>query len=167
MVGPIMANLSLSATAIDTDLFVQIVDEGPDGSLTYVQRGVLKASHRAIDPALSDWAHTRSGALMYRPWRPHTNPTRIVPGAVYQYQVEVWPVGHVFRPGHRILVKIHAPPLIDSFYAYVPARLPSLNTVYHDAANPSWLTLPVVPLQGVKLGPVVPCGELTAVRCVP
>jgi uncharacterized protein len=167
IVGPIMANLSVSATAVDTALFVQLVDEGPDGSLTYIQRGVLKASHRAIDPVLSHWARTRSGAFIYRPWRPHTNPTQIVPGAVYQYSVEVWPVGHVFRPGHRILVKIHAPPLIDSFYAYAPERLPSLNTVYHDAARPSWLMLPVVSLRGVKLGPELSCGEQTAVRCVP
>jgi uncharacterized protein len=167
VVGPIMAGISMSATAVDTDLFVQVVDEGPDGSLTYVQRGVLKASHRAIDPMLSDWAHTRSGAVMYRPWRPHTNPTQIVPGAVYRYLVEVWPVGHVFRPGHRILIKVHAPPLMDSFYAYAPERLPSLNTVYHDSANPSWIMLPVVSLRGVKLGPELGCGELDAVRCVP
>jgi predicted acyl esterase len=167
IVGPIVARVSMSSTATDTDLFVQIVDEGPDGSLTYVQRGVLKASHRAIDPTLSDWVHARGDALMYRPWRPHTNPTRIMPGAIYHYQVEVWPVGHVFRAGHRILVKIHAPPLVDGFYAYAPERLPSVNTVYHDTANPSWLMLPVVPLDGVRLGPAVPCGQLTAVRCVP
>jgi putative CocE/NonD family hydrolase len=167
VVGPIVAHLSLRATAIDTDVFVQIVDEGPGGTLTYVQRGILRASHRAVDPTMSDWVDTRSGPLLYRPWRPHTNPTRIVPGRIYRYLVEIWPVGHVFRPGHRILVKIHAPPLVDSFYAYAREHPPSLNTVYHDGANPSWVVLPVVPLDGVKLGPPVSCGQLTAVRCVP
>lgn len=116
---------------------------------------------------LSDWVTTRRGAYLYRPWRPHTNPTFIAPGAIHQYQVEVWPVGHVFRPGHRILVKVHAPPLMDSFYAYAPFRLPSLNTVHHDQANPSWLVLPVVPLGGVKLGSELGCGMQEAVRCIP
>ncbi|MDQ4004844.1 MAG: CocE/NonD family hydrolase [Actinomycetota bacterium] len=167
IVGPIVADLSVSATAVDTDLFVQMVDEAPDGSLTYVQRGILRASHRAIDPALSDWGRTRRESFIYRPWRPHTNPQQIMPGAAYRYLVEVWPVGHVFRPGHRILVKIHAPPVMDSFYAYASESLPSLNTVHHARANASYVLLPVVPLRGVDLGPSVPCGELTAVRCVP
>jgi putative CocE/NonD family hydrolase len=162
VVGPITANLFVSATAIDTELFVQLIDEGPDGSRTYLQRGLLKASHRAIDQSKSDFAGTR----MYRPWRPHTNPQLITPGAVTEYLVEVFPVGHVFRPGHRLLVKISAPPILDSFYAYVPKVLPSLNTVFHTATQPSRLTLPVVPLSGVALGPALPCGAQEAVRCI-
>ena len=47
----------------------------------------------------------------------------------HEYLVEVWPVGHVFRAGHRIAVKVHAPPLIDSFYVYVPRTLPGINTI--------------------------------------
>jgi uncharacterized protein len=39
------------------------------------------------------------GGVMYRPYRPHTNPELVTPGEVYQYVIEVFPVGHVFRPG--------------------------------------------------------------------
>ena len=83
-----------------------------------------------------------------------------------EYVVEVFPVGHVFRPGHRLLVKISAPPILDSFYAYVPKVLPSLNTVFHTVAQPSRLTLPVVPLGGAGSGPSSPCGAQEAVRCI-
>ena len=60
--------------------------------------------------------------------------------------------GHVFRPGHRILVNVTAPPAADSLYFYVPKRAPAVNTVLHDPSHPSRITLPVVPLGDLKLG---------------
>ncbi|MGH2661944.1 MAG: CocE/NonD family hydrolase [Actinomycetota bacterium] len=167
IIGPITATLFMSSTSPDTEMFVQLIDEGPDGSHTYLQRGLLKASHRAIDPGLSDFVQYGDRTIMYRPFRPHTNPTFITPGQVYEYLVEVFPVGHVFRPGHRIVVKIHTPPAVDSFYAYVPRRIPGQNTVLHDAAHPSRIMLPVVSLKGVDLGPELACGQQLQVRCIP
>lgn len=161
--GPITATLFLQASAPDTELFVDVVDEAPDGSRTYLQRGLLRASHRAIDDSQSQ--HTRDGRI-YRPHRPHTNPTLITPGQTYEYLVEVWPVGHVFRAGHRIAVKVHAPPFVDSFYAYVPRAAPGVNTILHGPDTPSRVMLPMVPLNGVQLGPALPCGAQEAVRCV-
>jgi len=37
--GPITATLFMQSTAPDTELFVDVVDEAPDGSRTYLQRG--------------------------------------------------------------------------------------------------------------------------------
>ena len=85
---------------------------------------------------------------------------------MYEYLVEVFPVGHVFRPGHRIVVKVHTPPILDSLYAYVPERVPGVNTVLHDTVHASRVTLPVVPTPW-SLGPELPCGAMAAVRCVP
>ncbi|MGH2694753.1 MAG: CocE/NonD family hydrolase [Actinomycetota bacterium] len=162
IIGPSTATLYASSTTPDTEIFVQIIDQGPDGSRYYLQRGMLKASHRAITQGLSDY----DGGIMYRPHRPHTNPTMIEPGNTYRYLVEVFPFGHVFRPGHRLVVKIHTPPAVDSYYAYVPKRFYGINTVLHDAKHPSHLTLPFVSLSGVRLGPErKPCTQ-TAVRCV-
>ena len=165
--GPITANLFVSATAVDTDLFVQLIDEAPDGSHSYLTRGILKASHRGLDPGLSNWFVRGREKVLYRPYRPHTTPTNITPGQTYEYLIEIWPVGHVFRPGHRILIKVMAPPLTDSYYAYAPQRLPSLNTLYLGGDQASRITLPVVPLTGVRLGPEKACGEQDAVRCIP
>jgi putative CocE/NonD family hydrolase len=164
LIGPSTATLYLGSTATDTELFVQVIDEAPDGSRYYLQRGLLKASHRAIDVGLSD--KLQDGTI-YRPWRPHTNPTLIEPAKIYKYLVEIFPVGHVWRPGHRLVIKIGTPPAVDSYYAYVPKRPPGVNTLYHDADHPSSLMLPVIPLSASHLGPEPKECSLTAVRCVP
>ncbi|MFN2390270.1 MAG: CocE/NonD family hydrolase [Actinomycetota bacterium] len=164
VVGPATATLFVASTAPDAELFVQVIDEGPDGSRYHIQRGLLRASHRAILEGLSD--RTRAGRI-YRPWRPHTNPTPIAPGEVYRYLVEIFPFGHVFRPGHRLVVKIHSAPLADSYYAYIGRRSTGINTVFHDASRPSQLMLPVVPLDRARLGPAPQPCSLEAVRCVP
>jgi uncharacterized protein len=164
IVGPSTATLFISSTAPDTELFVQVIDEAPDGSRYYIQRGMLKASHRAISKGLSDY--NEEGEI-YRPWRPHTNPTLIEPGKTYEYLVEIFPFGHVFRPGHKLVVKVHTPPAVDSYYAYVPKRPAGINTIYHDAEHPSHLMLPFVPLEGAGLGSERPPCSLDAVRCVP
>ncbi|HEX2239798.1 MAG TPA: CocE/NonD family hydrolase [Actinomycetota bacterium] len=163
MIGPATATLFLASTATDTEVFVQLIDEAPNGSRYYIQRGMLKASHRSIDPGLSDW----DGKILYRPYRPHTNPTQITPGEIYPLVVEIFPFGHVFRPGHRLVVKVHTPPALDSYYAYVPKRPAGINLLYHDADHSSFLMLPVVSLKGVKLGPEPKPCMLTGVRCIP
>lgn len=162
MIGPSTATLFMSSTAIDTEMFVQLIDEGPEGERQYLQRGMLKASHRGIDRGLSD----RHEGRIYRPYRPHTNPRELTPGNVYEYLVEIFPVGHVFRPGHRLLVKIHTPPVADSFYVYVPKRPAGVNTLMHDADHPSRLMLPFVSLKETNLGPAPEACTLDAVRCV-
>jgi putative CocE/NonD family hydrolase len=172
VVGPITANLFLSSTATDTEIFVQVTDRDPAGNVSYLQRGILRASHRAIDPAFSDYDDQPdpldpSRPFLYRPWRPHTNTTTIRPLRVEEYLIEIWPVSHVFRAGHRLQVKIMGPPALDSLYAYVPRTPPALNTVHVGGPTPSRITVPVVSLAGVTLGPPLACGQLDQVRCFP
>jgi putative CocE/NonD family hydrolase len=167
--GPIAATLYASTTAvgvrtpvhsIDTDFFVTVIDEAPDGALTYLQRGMLRASFRAVDEANS--IRNADGEII-RPEHPFTHPEQVLPAEVKQYNIEVFPVAHVFRPGHRILVKIYSPPLADSLYVYVPTRQPGLTTIVHDAAHPSSLLLPVVATP--TLGDPQACGALIGMRC--
>jgi putative CocE/NonD family hydrolase len=164
MVGPITADLWASSTDVDPDFFVQLVDVAPDGSTSYLQRGLLRASMRRIDRTQSDY--TADGHL-YRPWYAATSHDYVTPGTTQHYLIEVWPVGWVFRPGHRLRVEIHAPPLVDSFYAYVPkGRALGLTTVLHDRAHPTHVTLPFVPLDGLRLGKPIACGDQYQVRCI-
>ncbi|HVL90849.1 MAG TPA: CocE/NonD family hydrolase, partial [Actinomycetota bacterium] len=171
--GPITADLYLSSSAPDTALFAQLIDVSPAGARTYLQRGILKASHRAIDLGKSDCVDTsnvrtacdRPGAHLYRPWRPHTNPQPVTPGTVERYLLEIFPVGHVFRPGHKIMVKIMAPPQVESYYSYVAQVPAAMNTLWHDASRPSSITLPVIPGAPVAATGGA-CGQLEAVRCV-
>lgn len=175
LVGPSTATLFMQTTGVDTELFVQLADVGPDGSRTYLQRGLLKASHRSIDRAHSDCVDQAnakvsckdaSAAVMYRPHRPHTNPEPVEPLETIEYLVEIWPVGHVFRAGHSLEVMVTDPPASDSFYAYIPKVAPAVNTVLQGPSAPSRVTLGMVPLTGVTLGPEIPCGGQTWVRCV-
>jgi uncharacterized protein len=162
--GPITGTLFLSTTAPDTELFVQLIDRAPSGELLYLQRGLLRASHRAVIEDLSD--ATADGRI-YRPFRPHSNPTPVEPGAPVDYLVEIFPVGHVFRAGHELVVKVHAPPANDNDYAYIPKTAPALNTLHIDPEAPSHLLLPVIPTENVRdLGPAPEPCSFHRVRCV-
>lgn len=169
MGGPITVNLFLDSTATDTDMFVQVTDRDAEGNVSFLQRGILKASHRAIDMAASDWDKRNvRRPFLYRPWRPHTNPASITPLEVNQYLIEIFPVAHVFRPGHSLQIKIMAPPWLDSEYGYMPRNVPlALNTVHFGGSTPSRITLPLVSLSGVRLGSSLECGEYWQVRCYP
>lgn len=176
--GPITATFHASSTALETDFFVQLIDVDPDGNYQYLQRGMLRASHRKVDELRSD--RIANGPLageIYRPHRPHTNPTPLEPGEVHELLIEVFPLGHVFREGHSLLVKIHDTPASDSFYNYVPASAnlglgrpvattPAVNTIHHDAEHPSHLLLPVLPDLPAIADEAPGCGEQTGLRCV-
>jgi len=102
---------------------------------------------------------------MYRPYHPFTDPADIVPGTAYLYRIEVFPVGHVFRPGHRLVVQIYTPPGADEYYAYASAQAPAVNTILDDPKHPSSILLPFLPaLPPVGRKPPA-CGAQVGVRC--
>jgi uncharacterized protein len=177
VVGPVVAelwaasNASQSGNFAGTDYFIWLIDEAPDGSLTYLTRGMLRTRHDAID-----WDGGRNDAFTdargrtetYRFWRYHSaeHVTVDEPGTPRQYRIEIWPVGHVFRSGHRLRVKVTRPPVLDAYYAYLPRNQPvSQNTIFHDPQHPSRLVVPMVPTP--PLGPVPACGALEGTRCSP
>lgn len=143
--GPMTLTLNATSTAADTDFFVDVLDvDNETGATTYLQRGMLRASHRALDTLRTDYVDAdgddQDGAI-YRPFHPHTSPTPIVPGEATEYQIEVFPVGHVFREGHSMVISIHAPPLADplSIYAWVSGLGPAVNTIHHGPGSSSLL----------------------------
>jgi putative CocE/NonD family hydrolase len=172
MAGPITANLFLDSTAPDTDIFVQVTDRDAEGNVSWLTRGVLKASHRAINYDASDYNAgpdplDPSKPFLYRPWRPHTNPQQITPLEVNEYLIEIWPVAHIFRAGHSLQIKIMAPSAVDSYYSYAIRGMPlALNTVHFGGDTPSRVTIPIVGLPA-GVGPPIPCGGMHMVRCFP
>lgn len=176
--GNITAQLDVSTTANDTELYVEIIDEAPDGTRAYLQRGVLKASHRAIQASNSDCVLPADdnrhvpcdtpGAYRYRPYRPHARAELLNPGERYLLEIEVWPLGHVFRAGHRLRVLVTTPPVFDNYYAYIPRRPVGLNTVTF--GPDTRITLPVIDMNEVQirkeLGAPVSCNDQDALRCL-
>lgn len=161
--GPIMARLNVSSTAPDQELFVQLLDRGPDGTLLYLNRGMLRTSHDQIDEAESQ--KTADGQI-YRPWRPHEMRQDVPIGEERQYLIDVFPFGHVFLPGHELVVKVHAPPLDDNDYNYIQKTLPGENTLHYGLGK-TRLTLPVIPLEAVQSfeAPVGQC-PYHRMRCI-
>jgi predicted acyl esterase len=166
--GPSVLRLRASSTAPDTDFFVDVLDRTTaTGELQYLQRGMQRASHMAIDVTHSDYVkHGPARGELYRAYEPHTNPQLIVPGQDYNYDIEIFPVGHVFRPGHELVVKLHAPPPADplSIYAWVSAQPPAVNTVAMNGL--SSLFLPIVGIDAANIAATPPaCGAQAGVPC--
>ena len=156
---------SCRAPRPDTELFVELIDEAPDGSRTYLQRGVLQASHRAVDDA-AERQHARRPHLPTATGRTRTRPA-ITPGQTDEYLVEVWPVGHVFRAGHRIVGQgARAAVRRQLLRLRAAQRARRQHGAPRTPSTPSRIMLPMVPLTGVQLGAPLPCGAQEAVRCV-
>ncbi len=164
--GPVSAQLWIECTTIDTDLFVMIGDVGPTGTTQLLQRGLLRASHRAIDPARSWSVDVDGHHVLARPRHTHQEAKPLLPGKVYPVEVEIFPVGHVFRQGHQLALWISQPPQGDPVtrtrngepsYNYASAMPPATVKVLRNADHPSNILLPILPeLPPVSAEPPAP-----------
>jgi predicted acyl esterase len=151
--GPAVLTLWATLTTIDTDFYVLLADEAPDGTFYGLQRGLLRASHRAIDPQRSDYIECDGARLLIRPHHPHTTLQPVTPHEPTEYQIEIPAFGHVLRPGHKLALVLTQPMEGDWIgvtksgapsYRYDSHPPPGIVTVLHDAAHPSSLLLPVL-----------------------
>jgi predicted acyl esterase len=138
--GPMALDLWAVSTAVDTDWFVTLFDEGPDGTTRHLTNGWLRASHRALDPIRS---------RPWQPFHPHLAAEPLVPGEATPFAIEVWPTSNVFRAGHRLRVEIAS--CDDQAHlgdAHQAVQLPARNTILTGGAHPSRLLIPVIPPRG-------------------
>lgn len=166
--GPITATLYVAASAPDTELFVQLIDRAPSGELLYLQRGMLRASHRGYDERPEGLSERTDDGRIWRPWRAHEQREVITPGEVVPYLIEVFPVGHVLPAGHELVVRISAPPADDNDWMYVAKTAPGVNTVHVGPEHPSSIMLPVIPekyVDGLSLLRDATC-QYEEMRCV-
>jgi hypothetical protein len=139
--GPLNIVLNGSSTTQDTAWFVKLGDVGPEGKVTLISQGLLKASYREVDEALS---------APGQPFHPFQNPVRPKPNAIYEYQIEMIPIFYTFKQGHKIWVQIAGNDFEyhtrhHTVYTYEMTPVPAKNTVYHDSAHSSHILLPVIP----------------------
>jgi uncharacterized protein len=153
--GPSALHVWVESDAQDVDLFVTIVDIGPDGKeITFedasgignrgpVVKGWLRVSHREIDEERS---------TPYRPVHPHTRTQPLTPGEPVLASVEILPTSRVFERGHRLGLVIQAQDRSDpSRFLHQdphdrdPAVLAGTNTVHTGGAQASYLLVPVIP----------------------
>jgi hypothetical protein len=96
--------------------------------MAYLQRGLLRASFRAVDPARSDRiANGPLAGTIYRPYHPFLKRELLTPGQAYELPIEIFPLGHIFHAGHQLLLDVYAPPANDPLWtwAFAPAQAPA------------------------------------------
>jgi predicted acyl esterase len=162
--GPIMARLNVSSTSPDTELFVQFLDRGPDGTLLYLNRGMLRTSHAQIDPAESQ--KTADGDI-YRPYRPHEMRQDVPIGEERQYLIDIFPIGHVFPSGSRAGREGARATARRQRLQLHPEDVAGRGTL-HFGPGKTRLTLPIVPMDQVR-GFEAPAGQCpyASMRCLP
>lgn len=102
VVGPSSLDLWVRATVDDLDLEVTLSEVRPDGWETYVQAGWLRASCRALDPALTTELRPR---LSYRA----ADAAPLPADGFTLVRVPIGGVGHHLRQGSRLAVTVAAP----------------------------------------------------------
>jgi hypothetical protein len=105
--GPLAAKLFLSSSTQDADLFLIVRVFDPDGKeLTFmgstdpntpIANGWLRASHRRLDPKRSK---------PYQPYHPHDRAEPLIPGKVYECDIEILPTCIVLPAGWRVALTV-------------------------------------------------------------
>lgn len=132
VIGPIELFLFVASSARDTDFTGKLVDVYPDGRAMILTEGILRARYR----------------------NSFTEPELLEPGTVYELRLDLWATANVFFPGHRIRLEVSSSnfPRFDrnsntgGDITSEPADQyqPAINGIFHDAAHPSRLMLPIV-----------------------
>jgi putative CocE/NonD family hydrolase len=129
--GLIQLTLYASSSALDTDFTATLVDVHPRGQAINICEGIVRARFRES----------------------YEQPTLIEPGTIYEYRIDLWETGNLFKAGHRLRLEVSSSnfPRFDRNLntgsdAGTDARMQVAHqTIYHDAQRPSHLTLPVIP----------------------
>ncbi|HIE51077.1 MAG TPA: CocE/NonD family hydrolase [Armatimonadetes bacterium] len=129
--GRIKVHLWAASSARDTDFTAKLCDVYPDGRSMLVTDGIIRARYReGLDRQVL-----------------------LQPGRVYEFEIDLWTTSLVFNRGHRIRVDISSsnyprfavnPNTGEPFSLEPTRKVKARNTIYHDAAHPSHILLPVV-----------------------
>ena len=139
--GPITVTLYAESSAPDTDWAAKVVVVKKDGTAMNLNNGIIRASYRS---SLSQ-------------------PAPITSGEVYKYTISVWPTSYTFEPGDAVRLEVSSSdypqfdpnPNTGKTLATSTQMQVAHQTIMHDTAHPSRLTLPVVPLKpGTETFPI-------------
>ena len=132
LIGDVEVTLYAATTAVDTDFTARLCVVDTSGRSVNLQEGILRARYR--------------DSL--------TSPKLLTPGQVYEFKIDLGPVGARVDAGSRLRLDIAssdfpqwdrnlntgAKPLTEGPFGAVPAT----QTVLHDRNYPTRVTLPVL-----------------------
>jgi putative CocE/NonD family hydrolase len=128
--GPVSLDLYVQSSAADTDFTAKLVDVWPNGFAQNLTEGILRTRYRDSQE----------------------KPELLTPGETYKLSINVWSTSNVFKKGHVIRLEVSSSnyPRFDRNLntgrdnASTTQFMTATNSVLHDAAHPSALTLPIV-----------------------
>ena len=129
--GPILLKLYASSSSEDTDFTGTLVDVYPDRKAIILTEGILRARFRnSIEK--EDF---------------------LVPGTVYEFDLDLWVTSNLFKAGHKIRLEISSSNFPRFDRNLNTGNRPGIDSevlianqiVYHDKDRPSHLILPVIP----------------------
>jgi putative CocE/NonD family hydrolase len=129
--GPITVTLWAATSATDTDFTAKLVDVCEDGCARNLTDGIIRARYRES----------------------MSTPSLLEPGRAYCYTIDLLATSNVFKAGHRIRLEVSSSnfPRFDrntntgGVIAADTELKPAVQTILHDSAHPSHVTLPIVP----------------------
>jgi putative CocE/NonD family hydrolase len=127
VVGPIRLVLHASSSALDTDFYGRLSDVFPDGRAIQLQSGMVRARYRNAGG---------ESELLER-------------GRIYRFDIDMWATANRFAAGHCLRLDISSAdfPKFERNNNRGGEPDPAViahQTIYHDAAHPSQLLLPVI-----------------------
>ena len=134
VIGDMSARLYVSSDAVDTDFTAALVDVFPDGAANLIQDGILRMGLR----------------------EPERGRQLLEPGRPYEVEIDLWAIAYRVPAGHRLRVEISSSEFDRYDRNLNTAALPgegseilvAHQTVFHDAARPSHVSIPVRPVPG-------------------
>jgi putative CocE/NonD family hydrolase len=141
--GRLKADIFLSSTGTDADLIVKLIDVLP-GSEPGITAPVPGGYQRLV----------RAEVFRCKFRNSYEKPEPLVPGQPTEVTFNMNEIAHTFKKGHRIMVQVQSSwfPLVDinpQTFVNIPTASESdfqkaTIRIWHDAAHPSGITLPVI-----------------------
>jgi putative CocE/NonD family hydrolase len=128
--GPVSALIHAASSALDTDWFVTMMDVDEEGKIFPLVHGTMRARFR---DSLE-------------------KPELLEKDRIYSYSIDMWQTGITFQKGHRIRVEV-ASALFPMFSRNLNTGghneketrfVKALQKIYHSAAYPSHILLPLI-----------------------
>jgi putative CocE/NonD family hydrolase len=134
--GDAIANLWISSSANDGNIFVYLEDVAPDGNVTQVTDARLKASLRRV----SQPKYENYGLPYHRSHREDVQ--LLVPGEPVQLVFAFLPESYIFKASHQIRISVAGSDYRER--ERTPVLPAPVVTIYNTLSNPSYISLPVI-----------------------
>ena len=131
LTGPVTAVLYAATSALDADFMVTVSDVRPDGYAQNLVESLVRGRFREST----------------------THPTLLEPGRIYELHLDLWNISHVLFAGHRLRVHVTSSDFprwerntgTGERLGEGTTLVVADQTIFHDAAHPSQVVLPVIP----------------------